>query len=358
MGHTGGVGDGDGAARLGAAADGGLAVAVGVFDGDAGRRVGHAGVECEAGAACTAIVAGGVGGHCADGDGTVAQLVGARTEIAGRQLDRLRTACASDGLGHGGAVCIGEGHGHGGARLGGHSDRTCDSCGLSAGGPIAHARTQGESRCGRGGLVECVDQRLQFAQAVGLGTVVGFGSNGRQQCGQIVGRDAGGVQADLGEVGHSERWTGCTVIGHRLDGVGDAGQLVDLGDGVHVHRLQCPYDVVEQSQVLHIGCSVAEGGTDRSVLRGGRILAVGISSSAVGLGQDGVVGVDDDLHFTRGVGGFAIDGSAGQGVLYGDNVARADTADTCAVEVGGGGCRAGGADLAAGVVFSVSTDGV
>ena len=158
------------------------------------------------------------------------------------------------------------------------------------------------------------DQGLQLAQAVGFAAVVVLGGDGRQHGRQVVHGDAG--QAERGKVNCAERRRGCACVRHTLNGVGDAGEFVDLGDGVHIGGGFAAHDVIEQGQVLGIGRGGADVGTHAGVLR-----SHGVGRAAVvGFGQDGVVSLDDGLHLGRGVGCSPIDGGAGQGVVDGIEV--------------------------------------
>ena len=159
---------------------------------------------------------------------------------------------------------------------------------------------------------------MQLAQHVGLAAVVGGCSDRGQHGGQVIGGHA--RQADLCKIGRREG--GAAVGGHRLNGVGDAGQGVDFGHAVHLGGLQATDDVVEQAQVFGIGGGSTDGGTDGGVVGGGRVGCgggvrggvSGCSGGVVGFAQNGVVGVDDGLHFGRGVRAVFVVGVAQGGI--------------------------------------------
>ena len=188
---------------------------------------------------------------------------------------------------------------------------------------------------------------LQFAQAVRLGAVVVFQGNGLQHGGQVaIGHIA---QAHQVQVGRVQRWVGRLARRGGLDGVGDAGQVVQFGHAVDVAGLAGAHDVVEQRQ-FH---GVVGGGTN--VCANGRVVAgqwvfdcgVGhvvarVGVAVVGFGQDLVVGVDDALHLAAIVGFVVSDGSGGQGrVDHGHRRLTRSTdagdAEGCVVECGGRG---------------------
>ena len=176
---------------------------------------------------------------------------------------------------------------------------------------------------------------MQLGQAVGLAAVVVPGSDGGQHGRQVVCGDA--RQAHFGQIGCAQRRAGGLACGHALDRVGDAGELVDLGHRVHIGRLRGAHDVVEQCQVLGIGSGCANVGTNGCVLRSrrvhrGRGVGCGVArctGGVVGFAQNGVVGVNDGLHFGSGVGLRAPHGCAVERVVDGRQVAVRHATDAC-----------------------------
>ena len=161
---------------------------------------------------------------------------------------------------------------------------------------------------------------MQIGEAVHAAAVVVCGRNGLQHGSQVVRRDA--AQAHQAQVVGDQRLAGRQACRSGLDGVGDAGQFVEVGHAVDVTGLAGAHDVVEQRQVLGVGGRQANVSTDGRVLRccgvfgwgriGRGVSCVGVG--VVGFGQDAVVGVDDGLHFGGGVGTITVVGVA-QGVV-------------------------------------------
>ena len=205
------------------------------------------------------------------------------------------------------------------------------------------------------------DDRLQLTQRVGLRAVVSFGCDGREHGGKVVGGHTGQAQRD--EVGHAQCGRGCAVGRRQLDGVGDAGQGVDLGDGVHVSGLLACDGIVQEAEVFNVVGGGANIGTDECVLIGGGFVCGvggGVACAVghvVGLRQDGVVGVDDGLHLRAGVGGLAVDAGTGQGVFDGVEVGRIDAGHASGGEVSQHRRGACGAGQTGGVGFGVSAEG-
>ena len=138
---------------------------------------------------------------------------------------------------------------------------------------------------------------LQLAQRIGLAAVVVFGGDGGQHGRQVVGRDTG--EADQAQVCFGERRRGCAPSRKGLDGVGDAGQFVEFGDGVHTCRGFGAHQVVEQGEVLRRSGCCANADAKGGVFSGSGVTrGIGIGCRAIGFAQDGVVRIDDGLHFS------------------------------------------------------------
>ena len=101
-----------------------------------------------------------------------------------------------------------------------------------------------------------------------------------------------------------------------MDGVGNAGQFVDFGDGVDIGGLQAAHNVIEETEVVGVGRCRADVGTDAGVLLcrgiggGGCGVVARCAVHVVRLGQDDLVGINDGLDFGRGVGPCPVVGIA------------------------------------------------
>ena len=237
-----------------------------------------------------------------------------------------------------------------------HSDSGvigCCGCCETGFGKVGNQVDRGALR--RGGAR---DEGLQLAQAVGFSAVVVLGGHGGQHGGQVVWGHTG--QAHFDKVGGAECRRGCAIGRCQLQGVGDAGQFVDLGNGVDTSGLLAGHDVAQQGEVVCIRSSSADRGTDGSVLlsggvgRGGCGVVAGCAAHVVGLGQHNRVGVDDRFDFGGGVGCCAVDGRTGQRVVDGVKVVGVD-ADHASGHIGGQ-CRHGarGAGQTSGVALCKS----
>ena len=150
-------------------------------------------------------------------------------------------------------------------------------------------------------------QGLQFGQAVGGTAVIGLNGNCTQYGAEVAGRgvvgDAG--DANFGEVGGGQGLAGGVSGSDFLDVVGNAGQLVDFGDGVDLGGALCTDDVIEQCQFEGICGGVTDVGANGCVVAGQRVLDAGVWDvvacvrcvGVVGFGQDFVVGVNHGFDF-------------------------------------------------------------
>ena len=192
---------------------------------------------------------------------------------------------------------------------------------------IFRSRLDGGQRAlvGSGGGV---NDALQGAERIGTGAAVRLGNDGIEHGAQVVTGDT--RQADQGQVGRGQRRVGCAAGSCGLDGVGNAGERVDLGDGVYTGRGLRTHDVVEQGQVFGVGGCGADVRADEGVQRWcGVAGGVGIRQVAVGFGQHRVVGVDDGLQFGGAVGFDAVHSQAGQCVVDGMEVVGNHSRDAC-----------------------------
>ena len=211
----------------------------------------------------------------------------------------------------------------------------------------------GQGGCGATNRV--VHHGLQICQCINIGARVVSASNGLLHGSEVVGAHAGDAQ--FGEVVHAQGRVGGAAGGlrcgshHAFDDGCQGIKLVNridlvLGAGAH--------GVIEQAQVLCVGGGVAQGHADSGVGRGHRVSVWrGIRRVAIGLCQDGVVGVDDGLDFFCGVGACAVYKTAVQRRVDCGEVVAGNAGDTCGgiyadIRAGGGG----------GVVLSSVSDGV
>ena len=191
-----------------------------------------------------------------------------------------------------------------------------------AGAVVFCGRGDDVERCslGRlGGLLSSVrtntsvHRRLHFGQGVGFRAVVVLGSNGGVHGSDVLRRDA--CKAGFGVVGRCQGWAWCLASCGGLDGVGDARQVVELGDGGHIDGLACAHDVVQKCKVVGVCSGRTNVCTNGGVLSGCRVHArrgvwgavTRIGVGVVGFGQDGFVGVNDGLHFALRIDRLAID---------------------------------------------------
>ncbi len=150
-------------------------------------------------------------------------------------------------------------------------------------------------------LVGRGDDGLQLGQAVRFTSVVGRCGNGRQDGIEVVRCDTG--QPQQGQVGRRQCGAWAHTIGRVHDALHDAGQVGQLGLGVHGRCAHHVDDIVEQ-----IGfCGRVHGAQAQQLeLRGAeRWLAV---VHAVCATQQLVVGVNDGLNFCGCIGRARIDG--------------------------------------------------
>ena len=265
----------------------------------------------------------------------------ARHAVGGAQDDVVRI---NDGLYFGGRaglraadVCVVQGAVHGAQVLRRHAADAqgfvLSHGGVGGGGVVVLCgRLDGRQRALVSG--DCrVDHALQLAERVSARATVGLRRDGLEHGAQVVSGGAGQAQQRQIDLGQSGRR--CATRSQGLNGVGNARQFVDLGDGVHTGRGFGAHDVVEQTEVFCIAGSGTNAGPDLRVLRSAGVAGgVGIGHVAVGFGQHGFVGVDDGLHFSGGVGFGAVDDQAGQGVVDGVDVVGIDTSDTGSGVVG------------------------
>ncbi len=161
------------------------------------------------------------------------------------------------------------------------------------------------------------DHVLQAAQAGDATAVVGAGGDGSQDRSQVFGRDGAGAQQSV-ELGCGQSGRGCATGGHHQQAVDCVGQGVEVRDRVHISRTALADQVVEQAQAVGVGRNGAQGNAHRLVGGDRRIdTRSRIRSAAIGLGQDGGVGINDGLHFGGGVHQSSGDGGAGQSRVYG-----------------------------------------
>ncbi len=168
-------------------------------------------------------------------------------------------------------------------------------------GGIARVVLNAEKCYGNGVSGRLGDEGLQFGQGVHRAAVVSGRGNLCQHKRQVVRRDARDAQGR--EIGFGQRRCGRVACGGGHDGLCAHGQSLDLGHAVHTAGGLCTDDGVEQRlggrAIGEAGSSV---GTDGAVVRNRGVgRRVGIDSSAVGLAQDAVVGIDQGLNFGRAV---------------------------------------------------------
>ena len=291
------------------------------------------------GGGCGAVAIGAVGGveHFVVSVDNGLQLGG---RIGFGAIDHSTGQCVVDG------ADIGRGHtGHARSGVGGCSGRSASG--------LRHTRNVVLSEAAEGANrhIQVIDQALQFGQRIGLAAIVGLSCDGGQHGPQVVRRNT--AQTDQGEVGCSQCRRGCATGREGLDGIGDAGQFVDLGYAVHPGQGLGPYQVVEQCEVLQGAGRRTDDGTERGILSCTRVHAgCGIGRHAVGFTQNRVVGIDNGLHLRRRVGQAGINARAVECAVDGGQVDAGHTADAgCAI------LRGVGADGAGAVVLGRIADG-
>ena len=184
---------------------------------------------------------------------------------------------------------------------------------------------------------------MQVGQAGDRRAVAVGGVDGGEDGGQVVRGEAG--DAEGFELGLGGRGVGAVVGDGRGSGVGqglEGGRGGDVGGGLAVD------DVTEQAE---FGGGVDAGHAELGVVGGGR--TGGVVGGAVGVGEDGLVGVHDALDFGGAVGGGADDVSVGEGGVDLGNRRLSGPAD--AGDAGRG--VVGGDRGGAAVVLGVGADG-
>ncbi len=233
----------------------------------------------------------------------------------GRGVDQ----CAGDGRAGQRAVDSGQQHGVGRAIGQAQARHACGGVGGQVGGSAGvgvGVGADGGQRCAIGRDAGG-DHGLQAAQAGDAAAVVGGGGDGSQDRGQVFGRDGAGAQQSV-ELGCGQSGRGCATGGHHQQAVDCVGQGVEVRDRVHISRTALADQVVEQAQAVGVGRNGAQGNAHRLVGGDRRIdTRSRIRSAAIGLGQDGGVGINDGLHFGGGVHQSSGDGGAGQSRVYG-----------------------------------------
>ena len=122
--------------------------------------------------------------------------------------------------------------------------------------------------------------------------------------------------------------------------VDGGGQGVEFTHAVHVGGGLCTQAVVEQGQTGSVGRDRAQAHTNGLVVGHGRVVGRGVVGSAIGFGQDAVVGIDQGLQLGRGIGQRAGDGGTGERTLNGGQVGAVHTGHARLGKVGGGRCCA------------------
>ena len=110
-----------------------------------------------------------------------------------------------------------------------------------------------------------VDDALQLAERSGARAIVWLGPDGVEHGEQVVGGDA--CQAQCCQIHFGQCGRGCAPSGQGLNGVGQAGQGVELGDRVHTGGGLRTDDAVEQGQVFWISPGCAKVDANAEVLR-------------------------------------------------------------------------------------------
>ena len=193
-------------------------------------------------------------------------------------------------------------------------------------------------------------QCLQFNQGVCTRAVVGAGHHQVQEDRQVVGVQTRQTQSRQAREADGGQWRGRGALRRQLlQLAGRLRQGLDLGDGVDVGGAEVGDGIVEQGQGggrQACRCAGADGGVGGC---NGVAARCGVAGTAIGLGQDAVVGVDQGLHIAGEgqVGGVNV--SRGQGALQRAEVARVHAGDAqqqvvvehrgrghCAVVVGKG----------------------
>ena len=172
---------------------------------------------------------------------------------------------------------------------------------------------------------------LQAAQAGDAAAVVSSGRNGLQHRCEVVGSDGADAQQGV-ELAGRESGRGGAARGDHQQSVDRIGQGVEVGDRVHISRIALTHQVIEQAQAAGVGGNAAQAHARGLVGQYRRICACSVCGAAIGLGQDGGIGIDDGLHFSGGVDQGAGDGGAGQGAVDGTQQrgVALQTGDACA----------------------------
>ena len=241
-----------------------------------------------------------------------------------------------------------------------HRNDAVAGSGFCCGGAIGHARPQGDHwRPGRL-FVVAINEGLQLGQTVGVAATVVLRSHTRQQTGQVVCAQPGGVESDKGQIGNAHRLRGHSIGDHALDGIGNASQGVDVGHAVDRAALRCCDDVIQERQVVCIAGGSTHVGSDCGVIgRTGIVIwrsvghgVAGVGIGVIGLRKDAVVGIDDGLEFGHAVHGGAVNGTAVEGAVNGSQIVGVDAADAQVGVALHPGCAVAGS-----VVLRCSRDG-
>ena len=254
----------------------------------------------------------------AEGSGAGAQAGGGEAPGARAGQGGLAQTGATDGVIHGdaltgldgaavGAAQAGRGVVAGGAGAqcaGGVAKVVCDAGDDGAGlGHIGHGLERGQGVDGAA-VVGCAHQGVNNARKVGVGH-----ASDAQQLQLRLGHQCGGASCGVQRRGLHD---GVHRIGVCLQPSGGA----DRGTSGDV---QC----IAQQADFGGGLYVAYTDSDVLLFAGGR----GVVVNTIGAVQDGGVGVDQELDFSRGVDAVANDGKAGQGAVDAVQVAAHAAAD-------------------------------
>ena len=145
---------------------------------------------------------------------------------------------------------------------------------------------------------DVVNHGLKTAERIGLAAVVDFAGDGGQHRHHVVWRHA--TQADQVQVGFCECGRGCAPCSGLLDGVGNAGQFIDLAHRVHTSGALSTHNAVEQGKVVCVCGRRADLRTNDLVIDAcRRLICCNIGRTAIGCVPNFRIVLDDSLNLVQ-----------------------------------------------------------